>query len=91
MGGGKNVCLIRESVQKRGYRGCWECRESKNCKTLAPLKRFHGKTIEHYHQMIRSMAWRTGRTSEAGTTRGGKPPRRFYFPDRLNMVTDLKA
>ncbi|MBI0584073.1 MAG: hypothetical protein ISF22_07585 [Methanomassiliicoccus sp.] len=53
MGGSKKVCLIRESVQKKGYRGCWKCRGSKNCNTLAPLKKFHGKTIEHNHQMIR--------------------------------------
>jgi hypothetical protein len=53
MGGGKKVCPIRDCVKEKGYRGCWECDESKDCQTLAPLKRFHGKTIEHNHNMIR--------------------------------------
>lgn len=91
MGVGKKVCLIRESVQREGYRGCWECKEGKNCNTLAPLKRFHGKTIEHNHQMIRQFGLENWSDSGASTTRGGKAPIRSDIPDKLLIVTDIKA
>jgi hypothetical protein len=52
-GGGKKVCIIRDCVKQNGYRGCWECAESSSCVKLARLKRFHAKTIEHNHEMIR--------------------------------------
>ncbi len=52
-GGGKKRCPIRDCVQKKGYRGCWECAKRGDCTILAPLKRFHGDTIEHNLEMIR--------------------------------------
>lgn len=51
-GGGKKVCIIRDCVKQKGYRGCWECHENSACAKLSRLKRFHGKTIEHNHEMI---------------------------------------
>jgi Protein of unknown function (DUF3795) len=44
-GGGKTDCPIRECARERHYEGCWECPERGECELLAPLKKFHGVTI----------------------------------------------
>jgi hypothetical protein len=46
LGGGKGGCPIRECARKRYYEGCWECPERGECELLAPLKKFHGETID---------------------------------------------
>lgn len=50
-GGCKEDCQIRECVEEKGYCGCWECEEYKNCLLLEPLKKIH--PIEHNLGMIR--------------------------------------
>ena len=46
LGGGKTECGIRDCAIARGYEGCWECAEMKECKRLMPLRAFHGRTID---------------------------------------------
>jgi Protein of unknown function (DUF3795) len=46
LGGGKEVCAIRDCARERGYEGCWECTERISCRALAPLRAFHGETID---------------------------------------------
>jgi hypothetical protein len=46
LGGGKEDCPIRECARARHYEGCWECPGHGECEQLAPLKKFHGKTID---------------------------------------------
>jgi len=41
-GGGNPGCKIRKCAEKKGYDGCWECDEFKNCNKLAYLEPAHG-------------------------------------------------
>jgi len=52
-GGGKQDCAIRECARGKSYEGCWECDERSGCRLLAPLKEFHGETIEKNLEAIR--------------------------------------
>lgn len=52
-GGCKADCKIRTCVQQKRYDGCWECDRYKTCELLKPLKKYHGKTIEHNLELIK--------------------------------------
>ena len=41
-GGGSPFCKIRICVEKKGFDGCWECNEFKECKKLEFLEPVHG-------------------------------------------------
>jgi predicted enzyme related to lactoylglutathione lyase len=51
-GGGKPDCAIKHCVERKHYTGCWECPDVSRCELLAPLKEFHGETIDHNLTMI---------------------------------------
>jgi hypothetical protein len=42
-GGGNPFCKIRKCCQKKGYEGCWECRDQSTCEKLNSLKENHGE------------------------------------------------
>ncbi len=39
-------CLALKCIKSKGYNGCWDCSEVKNCDKLKFLKRSYGETIE---------------------------------------------
>ena len=41
-GGGNPFCAIQKCSEKKGYDGCWECEDYKNCKKMDFLKKNHG-------------------------------------------------
>lgn len=41
-GGGNPFCAIRKCCLKKGFEGCWECDEFKDCKKMDFLKTNHG-------------------------------------------------
>lgn len=46
MGGDTHECEAVKCVNAKGYDGCWECAEAKECTKLNFVKRAYGKTIE---------------------------------------------
>ena len=40
-GGGNPFCKIRSCCQRKGFDGCWECDEFKNCEKLTTLNTVH--------------------------------------------------
>ncbi len=46
MGGVTRECLALKCIKSKGYDGCWDCSEIKNCDKLNFLKRSYGETIE---------------------------------------------
>ncbi len=46
IGGVTRECLVLKCIKSKGYDGCWNCSEIKNCDKLIFLKRAYGETIE---------------------------------------------
>lgn len=46
-------CEIKKCVQKKNFKGCWECNEMPRCKRFEFLKPFHGNTPQENLKKIK--------------------------------------
>lgn len=51
--GGYADCKIRVCAIGKGYEGCWECSEFKDCKLLFPIKKVH-PLLNHNLEIIKN-------------------------------------
>jgi hypothetical protein len=53
-GGGKSYCEVRECVQGKKLKGCWECKDRPECKLLDRLRRIH-PNLDYHLDLIADM------------------------------------
>lgn len=53
-GGGKSYCEIRDCVQSKSLKGCWECKDRRECTLLDRLRRIH-PNLDYHLDLIAEM------------------------------------
>ena len=53
-GGITRQCEALKCIQKKNYKGCWECDQFSNCEKLAFLKQSYGETIDDNLRTIKN-------------------------------------
>jgi len=53
-GGGKSYCEVRECVQSKKLKGCWECKDRRECALLDRLRRIH-PNLDYHLDLIADM------------------------------------
>lgn len=53
IGGATHACAALRCIRSRGYDGCWDCAEVKDCEKLNFLKKSYGDTIEENMRIIK--------------------------------------
>ena len=54
LGGGKRECIIRDCVQKKGLKGCWECGDRLQCGSLNRLRTIH-PNLDYHLDLIKEL------------------------------------
>ena len=53
-GGGEPSCEIKQCVQSKGLKGCWECRDRRKCTLLDDLRSVH-PNLDYHLDLIADM------------------------------------
>ena len=53
-GGGNSRCEVRQCVQSKGLKGCWECKDRRKCTRLDGLRRVH-PNLDYHLDLIADM------------------------------------
>lgn len=53
-GGGKSSCEVRDCVQRKLLKGCWDCEDSRKCSLLDRLRRIH-PNLDYHLDLITEM------------------------------------
>jgi hypothetical protein len=53
-GGGRSSCEVRLCAQSKGLKGCWECKDRRECRLLDRLRRIH-PNLDYHLDLIADM------------------------------------